>query len=516
MKRTFILVILLLSFQPVIAKESMLTKLGWISSAKQLEANYSHPQLLEEVYNAVNHQLIWLDPVALERLTMRYKVLHLAQLSDTFSSVYQQLLEAQRGVDFYHIDLVATDAYLLYLAYVDAAKYQHKNWFYGQKQISYIPFPDSKMAKQLAHVFMNDYRMSKLFTDTHPFPEMYDQLQQWLDNSEYDIELANETFKQTLKPGVTIRSPQRLKAKLARVGITVDTHSTVYADPWISAMKDFQHQHGLAVDGVVGAKTRDWLNYPQDERVRILALNVERSRSWPTQRDSIIQVNLPAYRLNYWHKEQLSFESNVIIGKAERSTPLMKLKMSSLVMNPNWKIPLTIMREDIIPKLVHDKEYLSKRGIKVVADWGSDEVIPDDSINWNEVNPDTFKYRMVQGPGPGNALGLYKFVTPNRQAIYLHDTPAKSLFKRPLRAYSSGCIRVANAKKFAKTLLSNQNIEYRPAQAGKITEVRFNRRVPVQFIYQSAWIEDGRVHMHEDIYGHDHFSSTLESVAKSH
>jgi murein L,D-transpeptidase YcbB/YkuD len=270
-----------------------------------------------------------------------------------------------------------------------------------------------------------------------------------------------------------------------------------------AAIKEFQYLHGLKPDGVIGPDTIRWLNFPIEKRLATLAINAERIRYWPTQRDTIILVNVPSYEMTYWDSGQTVFESKVVVGRKARPTPLMRTNLDTLILNPTWNIPWKIMVKDIIPKVKNDPQYLNRENIKIIPKWGSDEVIAASQIDWKTLNPNSFPYRMTQMSGHRNALGLYKFNTPNRRAIYLHDTPSKGLFNKTLRAYSSGCVRVEHADVFAERLLATQEIELdEPLSTEPLSNhsIPLRQRIPVHIIYQTAWYEAGNTHYREDIY----------------
>nr|WP_269808624.1 L,D-transpeptidase family protein [Enterovibrio nigricans] len=157
---------------------------------------------------------------------------------------------------------------------------------------------------------------------------------------------------------------------------------------------------------------------------------------------------------------QLILDSKVVVGRPSRRTPLFESRLDSVVFNPSWNVPVKIMREDILPKVREDNEYLSKHSYTVLSSWVNGNVIPHEEIDWETVTPRNFPYRLQQSPGNFNALGRYKFNTPNGNAIYLHDTPAKSLFNKERRAYSSGCIRVQKAETLAQILLSKSGLKF--------------------------------------------------------
>ncbi|PMH46599.1 hypothetical protein BCU68_00700 [Vibrio sp. 10N.286.49.B3] len=276
-------------------------------------------------------------------------------------------------------------------------------------------------------------------------------------------------------------------------------------------VKKFQTMHGLNPDGVIGPKTMKWINIDVDDRIKLLALNAERMRLWPKDRESIIMVNVPAFNMKYWYQGKTVFESRVIVGKTERKTPLMITKLDSVILNPSWNVPRKIMVEDILPKAKRNLSYLSKNKIEIIPKWGSKRTINPANINWNTLNPKNFPYKMRQRSGSNNALGLYKFNTPNAQAIYLHDTPSKGLFNRDSRAYSSGCIRVEGARQFAMSLVDTQGA-YKKSRLENSTRssnarVPLHQKVPVHIIYQTVWFDNGNINYRDDIYEYDHLAA---------
>ncbi|MGF1503014.1 MAG: murein L,D-transpeptidase, partial [Paracoccaceae bacterium] len=279
-----------------------------------------------------------------------------------------------------------------------------------------------------------------------------------------------------------------------------------YDDAVVAAVSRFQERHGLNQDGIVGPKTRGALNADAAFRMRQIAVNLERLR-W-LNRDlgqRHVFVNLAAYEMALVEDGRPVFESRVVIGKARRhQTPEFSDEMEYMVVNPSWHVPASIAREEILPKLQQDPSYLSRRNMRLVGAGA-----PAEYIDWWGVTPSTFPGRITQGPGPGNALGKVKFMFPNRWAIYLHDTPHKSLFRRDERAYSHGCVRVHEPFEFAYHLLAPQSADpqakfQRYLRSGRETWVHFDTHIPVHLTYRTAWVdEDGRDHFRADIYGRD-------------
>lgn len=263
--------------------------------------------------------------------------------------------------------------------------------------------------------------------------------------------------------------------------------------------------HGLTDDGIIGPDTIKWINMGFDDRLSSLALNAERVRLWPRDRDSLIVVNVPSFDMKYWEDGEEVFESKVVVGRKSRKTPLLEINLDSVILNPTWNVPWKIMVKDILPKVKADESYLETNNFQVIDGWRSMETVDTTEIDWQTINFNSFPYRMRQQAGSRNALGLYKFNTPNKRAIYLHDTPSKGLFNDDFRAYSSGCIRVEHAEELAELLFAtkvrkvpNQNSDLAPN-----TKVRLKKRIPVHIIYQTVLFEEGGIQYRGDIYQYD-------------
>ena len=216
-----------------------------------------------------------------------------------------------------------------------------------------------------------------------------------------------------------------------------------------------------------------------------LAINVQRLRVIPNF-DNGIFVNIPSYQLNYYRDGQLVLNSRVIVGKNERRTP------------PR------LINEDIIPKVRQDPEYLSRNGYSIIDRSG--KVVSPYSIDWGSIGA-KFPYRLRQAAGDNSALGRYKFNMPSSDAIYLHDTPKRSLFGKKNRALSSGCVRVEKSDELATILLKeagwSADRKQRVLDSRKTTWANIQSDNPVYLYYVTAWVDNGKTHMLPDIYGYD-------------
>jgi murein L,D-transpeptidase YcbB/YkuD len=248
-------------------------------------------------------------------------------------------------------------------------------------------------------------------------------------------------------------------------------------------------------------------------QIATIRLNMERWRWMPEENESsYIMVNIPDFSLTAIKDNKTVLTMKAIVGKDKRHTPIFNANMKYIVVNPYWNVPITILREDIIPKVRKNINYLKDERIRIFKQNDStnrDEISPY-SINWKEVNADLFPYRLRQDKGAKNALGHLKFVFPNSADIYIHDTPSKHLFEKNIRAFSSGCIRIQEPLKFAHYLLKNDgNIKMDSnistlVERGYNQDIYLSRPVKVRIHYWTAWVDDqGIGNFRDDVYGYD-------------
>jgi murein L,D-transpeptidase YcbB/YkuD len=290
-----------------------------------------------------------------------------------------------------------------------------------------------------------------------------------------------------------------------------------YTEDLVEGVKRFQTWQGLTPDGVIGARTREWLNVSPQTRASLLALNIQRLRILPGHVDTGIMVNIPNYSLTYYLNGNEVLSSRVIVGRPSRKTPLMSSALNNVVVNPPWNVPTKLIREDIVPKAMHDASYFQKHGYRVFSGWSNDaQVIDPAMIDWTVVSPRNFPYRIQQAPGSSNSLGRFKFNMPSSDAIYLHDTPNHGLFQKDIRALSSGCVRVNKASDLANMLLQdagwNNARVSSTLKGGNTTYVNIRQNIPVQLYYLTAWVsDDGKPQFRTDIYNYD---ATVRSGAQ--
>lgn len=314
-----------------------------------------------------------------------------------------------------------------------------------------------------------------------------------------------------LEPGMEGEPVARLRAVLRGTGDLISFaggEAAPFDAALAAAVQSFQARHGLTPDGVVGTETREAMAIGVDERIRQILLNMERVRWLPDDLgDPHIMVNLAGFTLSYVEGGSDSMTMRAIVGKPARSSPEFSGVITYLEVNPSWSVPRIIAVEDLLPKIRKDPRFLANNGFTLRAADGNS--VDAQSISWTGVRADGFPYSLRQKPGPGNALGQVKFMFPNSFDVYLHDTPARGLFSQPVRAYSSGCIRLEKPVELAAKLLeanggwSDERLRGAIAR-GATRSVILNRPVPVHLTYLTSWRDpDGTVQFRNDIYGRD-------------
>ncbi|WP_375418644.1 murein L,D-transpeptidase [uncultured Hymenobacter sp.] len=284
-----------------------------------------------------------------------------------------------------------------------------------------------------------------------------------------------------------------------------------YGPDLVAAVKSFQQDAGLKADGLVGGETLRQLNVPIDERIDQVILNMERWRWLPKRFEpNYLLVNIPEYKLHVVEQNKEVMSMNVIVGKVLNETPVFSDKLEYVVLSPYWNVPYSIIDKELRDKLIADPSYLDRLDMEVVKGSGRKAVPVDPaSIDWAGVTDKNFKYTVRRRPGPKNDLGDVKFIFPNSNDIYLHDTPHDQLFAQAKRDFSHGCVRVEEPIKLATYLLRDKPNWDKQTILDTIAVRRekyvlVKEKLPVYLVYFTAWATpDGRVHFRDDIYGHD-------------
>jgi murein L,D-transpeptidase YcbB/YkuD len=316
-----------------------------------------------------------------------------------------------------------------------------------------------------------------------------------------------------LKPGQRHPNVAAVAARLAASGDytgKIGEQDPEYGADLQEAVKRFQRRHGLEPDAVIGRAVVAQMNVPADARVQQIALNLERWRWLPRDLgDRHILVNIPEYRLEVWEKDQVPLTMRVVVGKKDTPTPIFADDMTHVVFSPYWNVPSEIAKNETVPSALRDPAFLQRTNMEVLDKSG--KVVDPSSVDLASVS----EYRFRQRPGSSNSLGLVKFMFPNQYNVYLHDTPADSLFARATRSFSHGCVRVEQPEQLARYVLGDKT-EWTPERiseamhAGTERTVKLTQPLPVYLGYWTARVSaDGIVQFRDDIYGIDARQMTL-------
>ena len=315
-----------------------------------------------------------------------------------------------------------------------------------------------------------------------------------------------------IEPGPLLRKDShgpRVAALRARLGLP-EPHDPLFDTALEDAVRYFQQTQGLAIDGIVGANTLELLNLTDAARITRIDVNLERWR-WLMQAlpGRHVQVNVADYSLRVLDDHQTVMQMNVIVGTPYRRTPVFTEAMTYVVFNPDWSVPRRIAVQDKLPLLKADAAAMAAQGYEARRAGSPAAMQSVDAFDWSGVTAANFNYLLRQRPGTNNALGQVKLILPNPHAVYLHDTPARELFARSGRAFSSGCIRLERAMDLAAWVLQDQAQWTREAidavvESGATVTVVLRRPLPVLVLYFTAVAgESGTVYYRPDLYNRD-------------
>jgi murein L,D-transpeptidase YcbB/YkuD len=321
----------------------------------------------------------------------------------------------------------------------------------------------------------------------------------------------------TLEPGaVDTRVPALRKRLAVTEGIAPEPEDQFeleyYGFELVDAVVAFQRRHGLAADGRVGPRTFAALNKTVDQRIAQIAANLDRLRATAPRpaKGAYVEVNVPGFELRAVENGEIKLEMGVIVGREKRATPIFSTRITDIIFNPTWTVPLKLVREDMLPRLRANPQALIDQGFRVYRGWGDNrEEIDPRKVDWRKVTPRSMGYWMRQDPGPKNALGQVRFTMPNTYDVYLHDTPDRHYFARADRALSSGCVRLERPIDLVEWVLSRSPgwdraaIETADADpATRSVPVR-GGAIPVHMVYKTAFVKDGVLNWRDDVYGLD-------------
>jgi murein L,D-transpeptidase YcbB/YkuD len=300
------------------------------------------------------------------------------------------------------------------------------------------------------------------------------------------------SIKKPLKRGDSSQQIALIKRRLQLSGdMPAGDTSLIFTDTLEAGVKSVQQRFGYTPDGIIRAALLKEMNVPAVQRLEQILINMDRMRWMPSRPDgNLIIVNIPEFILHVMDGGKNVFDMNVVVGKEGHNTVSFTGDLNQVVFSPYWNVPQSIVEKEILPAMARNSNYLAQQNMEITSYESGLPVVR-------------------QLPGPDNSLGRVKFLFPNSFNIYFHDTNAKDLFNKDKRAYSHGCIRLAEPEKLAQYLLRGQT-EWTPEKieeamnSGEEKTVRLKNPVPVFISYYTAWVdESGRLNFRDDIYKHD-------------
>ena len=473
-----------------------------------------HPTELAAVYAEHNNTLLWSDrDRQLELLAvfqesethgLSLKMFHsqgIAKLFDKHMDDTDTKLQ---------LDLLLSDALLHYINVINRGVLDPKEFY----DIWNLPSNDGDITVMFEETLTLEGEKFKLYVENlAPQHFIYQNSHKAL--SHY-IDLQNEIenypkihWKKTLRLGSDTPVVTEVAHRLYLEGdLKNDLNTTLFTKELDKAVKHYQDRHGLKPDGIIGRTTAQFFKTTIQEQIDKLAINLERAR-WVLHHlnKEYVIVNISSYRLYYIKDGELQFTTPVIVGKKMHETPIFAGKMRYIVYNPTWTVPHSIAVKELLHKAQTRKNYMDKFNLELL-DYKR-QVVDHHTIDFNDYNEHNFPYIFRQKPGNHNALGRIKFLFPNKQAIYLHDTPGKTLFSKDKREFSHGCIRVKNPYKLSESILKNQKmwnsdvkrLESNNEEDMLTTTLTLKHSIEVLLMYWSAASDrDGNAYFYEDHY----------------
>lgn len=448
------------------------------------------------LYKKQGSQQLWLDHKGViefgNALFSKYRDIGSEGLSEDFPYNNELIAIFERPADNklskIDSDLMISNLYFFYAkkvyAGLDSKTSTSLQWLLPRKKLDYHELADS-IFQQKTIVEEDNNKMFSQYYKLRAVLKKYKKIE--TEGGWKSIEV-NAGFK-SFKVGDSAQAITQIRERLFITGeLTENNKSAVCDSTLLSAVKNYQLSHANTVKNTISPEVIAEMNVPVSDRIKTIIVNMERCR-WidpKLEKDpEYIEVNIPEFRVYLIRDGKIVYVSPVVVGKTMHQTVIFSGMMQYIVFSPYWNIPTSILNSEIKPGIARDKNYLAKK-----------------NLEWKD--------GMVrQKPGINNSLGLVKFLFPNSNNIYLHDTPAKSLFERESRAFSHGCVRVEKPRELAIELLKSDP-SWTPARidkamhAGKESWYTLKKKVPVYIGYFTAWVDkDGKINFYKDIYNRD-------------
>lgn len=413
--------------------------------------------------------------------------------------------------DLADVELLLSDAFFHLAAHLEIGKVDPKSlagdWQITSKtsKVSYNALLEVALQKQqIRQTLETLYPNITIYKKGREVIRAMDEIRKYDTLNWKDVKVAK-----TIKVGETNGGVPNLRERLAFWKYLEPYQfedDKAYDSTMFAAVQRFQQRNGLEPDGALGKNTVHTLNQSPSDLIDKASVNMERLRWLPdTLRGAeMIVVNIANYQLDYVSNRDTLFSARVIVGKKYHESPIFSSAMSYIVFSPYWNLPTSIVRNEVMPAVRKNPNYLAQKNMEVVTFSG--KPVDPASVNWSGRS---IPYMVRQKPGATNSLGLVKFMFPNEHSVYIHDTPSRSLFEREDRALSHGCIRIQDPATFAQLLLKSDR-SWTPEKINAAMHqsheqiVTLDRKIPVVLLYMTFWADSkGQGHFRQDIYDRD-------------
>ncbi len=483
---------------------------------------------LKAMYELLDYKPIWITEAGLTEYTkvlFSYIELDITlEKNSTIYKEYEALKHAKVPTDKREIGAKEFKIAKLYQYFMAHKLYGDIDWKKFQRTIRttmkhgvwtvhpVLETPEGLLIESIKHKSL-DYAFKKAKPAFNHYDRMLNALKK------YKKIVAQGGWKKlpdfkNLKPGMNASIVPALRERLVVEGDYVcDKNETGYRYKGclVDAVKKFQARHGLEAAGFVGKMTRKALNMSAKDKIAKLKLNLDRIKWIKKDNDRYhIYVNIPSFTMYMYDSKEVICSMRVITGRKGHETPVFYGRVRTIVLNPYWRIPASIVRHETIPKLKKDPGYTNKKKIEIHTGYSehSPKVNPY-KVNWHKYGRKLPPYKFMQSPGEHNALGKVKYLFPNKYSVYMHDTNQHYLFVKDYRALSHGCVRLQKPFELLETFAEiepkidgekTKNI----LEKNKKTPYRLTNSIPVDIVYLTALVDkDGTVMFFDDVYGYD-------------
>ena len=454
---------------------------------------------IRSFYNTRNYEFAWFSPQGLTQQALGFWSLknYEGDTATKTKKFQQRMDDLMTDTDLVVTskDKSAINTELQLTQYlIEYTKNNYEKGYVKRKEVErFVPF------KKVDPIYIADSLLNKKHNDDKYFADvndayslLKDQLQKYLAIAKRGGWPSFENNPKSYRDGKASPAILNMKKMLFIIGDLPHTDTSfAFNENLKDGIKNFQKRFGYTADGVVSSSLLKEMNVPAIDRVKQILINMDRMRWMPQEpAGKLMLVNIPEFTLHVYDGKSKVFDMAVVVGKEGHSTTTFSDKLTTIVFSPYWNVPPSIVKNEILPGMARNANYLEDHDME---QYGGTADKPE----------------IRQKPGEENSLGKVKFLFPNSFNIYFHDTPAKSLFDQDKRAYSHGCIRLAEPEKLAEYLLKDDP-KWTPEKideamnSGEEKYVNVGKPVPVFITYYTTWVDtDGVFNVRADIYGHD-------------